>query len=648
VIDPIATILRQVERRGDAALRALTRRFDGARRASIEVGPAERRRALRRVEPATRVAIRFAARRIAAFARAQKRSLRPFRVSRGGVTVEQRLIPVDTVGVYVPGGRYPLCSTVLMGAIPARVAGCRRVVICTPPRRDGTVAPEILAAAAAAGADAVYAAGGAQAIAAMAFGTRSVPRVDLIVGPGNRHVAAAKTALAGRVGIDFVAGPSELLVIADRSSDPLRIASDLLGQAEHDPDARLWLVALGPGVAGGVRRRLRALLARLPPPNRTAARPAVRRLSVVTCRNARQAAAAANRAAPEHLSVQTGAPRRLLPLLRCYGSLFLGPGSAVALGDYASGPNHILPTAGAARHTGGLSVLRFLKVTTVQEVTRRGLARIGPVVERLAAVEGLEAHRLSVAVRRGGGVPPRAVLFDFDGVLVDSEADHFRAFAAVLAPFGIRLTREIYDRRYLAFDDRRAIREMLADAGPGAAAARMRRGTVAGGARRRPPVPSPEVLVRRKQALFRRLTGGASPLLPGAARLVRTLGRAGAPLAVVSGAARAEVLASLRRGGILDRFATIVTAEDVERSKPDPEGYLLALRHLGCEGGEGCVAIEDSPGGIRAARAAGLRVAGVATSYPPARLRRAGAGVVTRSIASLRPAGLAEALQRPS
>ncbi|MGH9751128.1 MAG: histidinol dehydrogenase, partial [Candidatus Polarisedimenticolia bacterium] len=523
------------------------------------------------------------------------------------------------------------------------------IVVCAPPERDGRIAPVTAVAAQVAGVQRVFKLGGAQAIAAMAFGTRSVPRVDLIVGPGNRHVAAAKTALAGRVGIDFVAGPSELLVIADRAADPLRVATDLLGQAEHDPDARLWLVALGRGVAGAVRRRLRALLGRLPAPNRAAALPAVRRLSVAICRSARQAAAAANRAAPEHLSVQTRRPRRLLPLLRNYGSLFLGPESAVALGDYASGPNHILPTAGAARHTGGLSVLRFLKVTTVQEVSRRGLDRIGPAVELLAAVEGLEAHRLSVAVRRDrGGVPPRAVLLDFDGVLVDSEADHCRAFAAVLAPYGVRLNRAIYDRRYLAFDDRRALREMLRDAGLGGAAAPRVRGAAAPGARRIPPIPSPEVLVRRKRTVFRRLTGGASPLLPGAARLVRTLGRGGTPLALVSGAARAEVLAALRRGGILDRFATIVTAEDVERSKPDPEGYRLALHRLGCDGGGGCVAIEDSPGGIRAARAAGLGVVAVATSYPPARLRRAGAAVVTGTIAGLRPVGLAQALQRPS
>jgi len=227
----VARLIEQVRRGGDAALRRLTRRFDGARRLSIEVSAAERRAGARAVDGATRAALRLAARRIAAFARLQKGSLHPFRHKERGIVLEQRLVPIDSVGVYAPGGRHPLCSTVLMGAVPARVAGCRRVILCTPPRRDGSVAPEILAAADAAGVDRVFAVGGAQAIAAMAFGTRSVPAVDLIVGPGNKYVAAAKALVAGRVGIDFVAGPSELLLIADRTADPGLVASDLLAQA---------------------------------------------------------------------------------------------------------------------------------------------------------------------------------------------------------------------------------------------------------------------------------------------------------------------------------------------------------------------------------------------------------------------------------
>jgi len=611
----VAAIVQRVRQGGDAALRELTLRYDHARRSTIELSGAERAAGARRVDGATLAALRLAARRIGAFARLQKRSIRPFRVTRDGVTLEQRLLPVERVGVYVPGGRYPLSSTVLMGALPARVAGCREVIVCTPPRRDGTVAPEILAAAGLAGVDRVFAVGGAQAIAAMAFGTRSVPAVDLVVGPGNRWVAAAKSLLAERVGIDLVAGPSELLVIIDPRSDPDLVASDLLAQAEHDPDARLWILAVGGGFAAGIVERAREMARALPAPNRQVAQVALGRLQVITCASVAEACRTANRIAPEHLSVQVAAPRRLLAKLTAYGSLFLGSAAAVALGDYITGPNHTLPTAGAARHTGGLSVLRFLKVVTVQEVRPSAAVRLAPAAQRLAALEGLVAHRASVALRAGRRHAP-AVLFDFDGVLVDSETQHFEAFREVLRPLGVRLTRTRYDARYLPFDDRGALTAMLRDAG------------------RRMPAASIEALMHRKRRAFRRLVGRAPRLERPIARLVRAVARQ-VPIAIVSGAARSEVVASVTDAGIDDAFRTIVTAEDVSRCKPDPEGYLLALRRLGLTGREGCLAIEDSPGGIRAARAAGLRVLGVATSYPAATLRRAGAFRVVPSIATL-------------
>ena len=611
----VAAIVQRVRDGGDAALRELTLRFDHARRRAVELSDAERAAGARQVDGPTLAALRLAARRISAFARLQKRSIRPFRVTRDGVTLEQRLLPVERVGVYVPGGRYPLSSSVLMGALPARIAGCREVILCTPPRRDGTVAPEILAAARLAGVDRLFAVGGAQAIAAMTWGTRSVPAVDLVVGPGNRYVAAAKSLLAERVGIDLVAGPSELLVIADPKSVPDLVASDLLAQAEHDPDARLWLVAVGGGFAAGIVERAHEMARTLPAPNRPVAQAALARLQVITCASAREACRTANRIAPEHLSVQTAAPRRLLPGLTAYGSLFLGASSAVALGDYVTGPNHTLPTAGAARHTGGLSVLRFLKVVTVQEVRPAALARLAPAAQRLAALEGLVAHRASVAMRAGRRHAP-AVLFDFDGVLVDSETQHFEAFREVLRPVGLLLTRARYDARYLAFDDRGALTAMLRDAG------------------RRAPAATIEGLRRGKRRVFRRLVGRAPRVERPIARLVRAVARR-VPIAIVSGAARSEVVASVTEAGIATAFQTIVTAEDVRRCKPDPEGYLLALRRLGLTGREGCLAIEDSPGGIRAARAAGLRVLGVATSYPAAALRRAGAFRVVPSIAPL-------------
>ena len=401
-----ARLVEAVRAEGDDALRALTLAFDRARRPAIEVGPAEWSAGVRRVDPATLRALRCAARRIARFARLQKGSIRPFRHREPGIVVEQRLLPVGRVGVYVPGGRHPLCSTVLMGAIPARVAGCERVILCTPPRPDGGVAPEILAAARLAGVDRIFAVGGAQAIAAMAYGTASVPAVDLVVGPGNKYVTAAKSILSGRIGIDFTAGPSELLLIADDTTDPDRAAADLVAQAEHDPDARLWLVTVGEGVGARIARRARERARALPSggPNRQAADASLRRMEVIPCRSLAEACGTADRIAPEHLSLQARSPRRIAGRLRSYGSLFLGGSSAVALGDYVTGPNHILPTAGAARVTGGLSVHRFLKIVTTQTISPRGARRLAGPVLRLARTEGLLAHGASVALRLG----PRA------------------------------------------------------------------------------------------------------------------------------------------------------------------------------------------------------------------------------------------------
>lgn len=614
----VERIVEQVRLEGDRALRRLTRRFDGASRRSIEVGAAEKRRGTLVVEAATRGALRLAAGRIAAFARLQKDSLRPFRHREEGIVLEQRLVPVDSVGVYAPGGRHPLCSTVLMGAVPARVAGCRRVILCTPPRRDGSIAPEILAAADMAGVDRVFAVGGAQAIAAMAYGTRSVPPVDLIVGPGNRYVTAAKRLVAERVGIDFLAGPSELMLIADRTADPVRAASDLLAQAEHDPAARLWLLGLGDGVAGGILRQIGRLARGLPPggPNRDAVEAARRNLRVRSCRSIEEACRIADRVAPEHLAIQTVSPRRLVPLLHNYGSLFLGGSSAVAFGDYVTGPNHILPTAGGARATGGLSVHRFLKITTVQRVSASGARLLSPAARRLARLEGLEAHLMSVEARDGRPRRvPGAVLFDFNGVLVDDEPLHWRAFREVLLPHGIRLPRSRYNARYLVFDDRTALAAILKDAG-----------------RRDLPLAR---LLREKRAAYRRLAAGIRITARGRS-LVRRVARR-VPIAIVSGAARDEILAVLRRARLRRAFRVIVSAEDVRRPKPAPDGYRLALRRLGLSGGRGCVAIEDSPGGIRAARAAGLAVIGISTTFPARTLRRAGAVKVVPRIDQLGP-----------
>jgi histidinol dehydrogenase len=623
----VRRILCTVRERGERAVLDLTRRYDGAARVTVEVSPEEWALGASAVDPVTRAALQEAEARIARFARAQRRSLRPVRLKEPGIILEQRLLPVERVGIYVPGGRHSLCSSVLMGAVPARVAGCREVVLATPPRPDGTVHPAILAAANLAGIDRVFAMGGAQAIAALAFGAGPVPAVDLIVGPGNRFVTEAKMQLASRVGIDFVAGPSELAVIADLTADAQVVAADLLAQAEHDPDARLWLLTVcAPELVRQVRRHLRRQLASLPEgsPNRTAATASVARLVSRSVDSVEEACAASDEIAPEHLSLQVQYPERLVRRLGSYGSLFVGRNGAVAFGDYVSGPNHTLPTSRAARHTGGLSVLRFCKVCTVQRVGRTGARRLAGSAGRLASLEGLEAHRRSVAIRVA---VPRiaAVLFDFDGVLIKSEPWHWQAMRDAIAPLGISLTWPAYKARYLHFDDHGALRRIVADAG-----VRLSIGL--------------DELVAQKRRHYRRWQPPDGGITGRVVTLVRAVARK-VPVGVVSSAARDEIEDAIRRAGLQSVFATIIGAEDVAHPKPDPEGYRLALRQLVVSRrlteGLPVLAVEDSPGGARAARGAGLEVFGVTTTYSASRLRASG---ITRHAADLSSVSVEELL----
>jgi histidinol dehydrogenase len=623
----VRRILRAVRERGERAVLDLTRRYDGAARATVEVSAEERAFGAAAVDPVTRAALREAESRIARFARAQRRSLRPVRLKEPGIILEQRLLPVERVGIYVPGGRHPLCSSVLMGAVPARVAGCREVVLATPPRPDGTVHPAILAAAHLARVDRVFAMGGAQAIAALAYGAGPVPAVDLIVGPGNRFVTEAKIQLASRVGIDFVAGPSELAVIADLTADAEVIAADLLAQAEHDPDARLWLLTVrAPDMVRQVRRHLRRQLASLPEgsPNREAATASVARFVSRSVDTVGEACAASDAVAPEHLSLQVRHPEPFVKRLDSYGSLFVGRNGAVAFGDYASGPNHTLPTSGAARHTGGLSVLRFCKVCTVQRVGRTGARRLARSAGRLASLEGLEAHRRSVAIRVA---VPRiaAVLFDFDGVLTKSEPWHWQAMRDAVAPFGVTLSWPAYKARYLHFDDHGALRRIISDAGV------------------RLPISLDDLVAQKRRCYQRWLPADGGIEAPVVA-LVRAVARE-VPVGVVSSAAREEIDNAIRRAGLQSAFETIIGAEDVARPKPDPEGYRLAVRQLVMSRrlteGLPVLAVEDSPGGARAARGAGLEVFGVTTTYSARRLRAAG---VTRHAADLSSVSVEELL----
>ena len=388
----VAAIVIDVRRRGDRALLRYAKTLDRLN-GPVEVSLDEMRRAAATVPRSVRSAIRAAARNIRAVAKRQVP--RSWRVSvTSGVSVEQRVVPLDRVGCYVPGGRYPLPSSLLMTAIPAVAAGVRDVVaVCPRPE------PVVMAAALEAGVSRLFRLGGAHAIAALAYGTESVPRVDKIVGPGNRWVASAKALVASDCGIDFYAGPSEILLVSSKGS-PAWIAADLIAQAEHDPDARAVLITPNRRLATQVATEVAARM-----PVDGPARLSLRRHGgVIVTRSMAEAMALANAAAPEHMVVDDEA---MAAQVRCVGSLFIGEWSAQVAGDYAIGSNHVLPTAGAARVRGGLSAADFVRQITVQRVTRAGLSRIGGSVIDLARAEGLTAHAESIVVRLGTSAGPK-------------------------------------------------------------------------------------------------------------------------------------------------------------------------------------------------------------------------------------------------
>jgi histidinol dehydrogenase len=398
----VRPILEAVRRRGDRAVVEYTRRFDSlqyprpsgphtGRPGGSRVLQRELSAAQRRLTSQFRQAVETAAANIRAYAELQMprewmREVRP------GVLLGQIVRPLETVAAYIPAGRYPLPSTLLMTVVPAQVAGVPNICVACP-----RAATEVWGAAAMLGLRQVFEMGGAQAIAAFAFGTRTVPRADRIVGPGNIYVAAAKKLLAGEVGIDFVAGPTEILIIA-AEGDPRRLAADLLAQAEHDVEASAVLLTTSKRLAVAVAAETHRQLATLP--TAAVARRAIARNSaVVLVRSLEEAVEMANRFAPEHLSLPDA---RLLDRVRHAGSVFIGPFSPEAAGDYASGPNHVLPTSGAARIRGGLSVTDFLKVISVQQLSSAALKRLAPTITTLARAEGLEAHARSVEVRVNG------------------------------------------------------------------------------------------------------------------------------------------------------------------------------------------------------------------------------------------------------
>ncbi len=398
VDDTVAAIIADVRDRGDAAVIDLTARFD-----RLELTPdrlafsaAEIDAACAAVAPEDRAALELAAERIRAY-HARQRPEDARWTEPSGAELGWRWGPVSAAGLYVPGGLASYPSSVLMNAIPAQVAGVERLVICAP-TPDGQVNPLVLLAARLSGVETVYRIGGAQAIAALAYGTETIAPVDKITGPGNAYVAAAKRRVFGRVGIDMIAGPSEILIIADGENDPDWIALDLLSQAEHDESAQSILITtdadFGRAVATAVATRLETLERRA-----IAATSWRDNGAVITVRDLTEAAALSDRIAPEHLELCVADPEALLGQIAHAGAVFLGHWTPEAIGDYIGGPNHVLPTARSARFSSGLSVLDFMKRTTVARMTPEALAAIGPAAERLAISESLEAHGLSVRAR---------------------------------------------------------------------------------------------------------------------------------------------------------------------------------------------------------------------------------------------------------
>jgi len=399
----VAGIIAEVRSGGDAALIDLTARFDRWRpadAAGLRVTAAEIDAALSACDAADLAALDLAATRIEAFHAAQKPADLEI-PDPAGLTLGLRWNALDAVGLYVPGGKAAYPSSVLMNALPARVAGVARIAMCVP-TPDGVLNPLVLAAARRAGVSEVFRVGGAQAVAAMAFGTATIAPVDRIVGPGNAYVAEAKRQVFGRVGIDSIAGPSEVVILADAANDPRHVAIDLLAQAEHDEAAQAILLTDDAGFADAVAAAVADILPGLPRRKIAAASWAAHG-AIILVRDWAEAAALTDRLAPEHLQIMVPDPRALFARIRHAGAAFLGPHCPEALGDYVAGPNHVLPTGRTSRFASGLSVYEFMKRTTWVEATPAGLAAIGPAAVRLAAAEGLGAHARSVAARLPGG-----------------------------------------------------------------------------------------------------------------------------------------------------------------------------------------------------------------------------------------------------
>jgi histidinol dehydrogenase len=393
----VRPILKRVQKRGDRALVDYAQKFDGAVIDEIIVQDELIQFSDKLVSPALKDAIDIAYRNIEAFHKAQ--TTEPIEVETSpGVVCKRKSIPISRVGLYIPGGTAPLFSTVLMLGIPAKIAGCKRIVLCTPPNSSGEIHPSILYAAKRTGIHKIIRAGGAQAIAAMAYGTESVPRVYKIFGPGNQYVAAAKQVVSMEgIAIDLPAGPSELAVFADQTSNPAFVASDLLSQAEHGPDSQVLLLSDSKQMVKLIIKELDSQLALLP--RKEIARASLKNSTAIITDSKAEAIALINDYAPEHLILAIDEYETVSPFIENAGSIFLGHYSPESAGDYASGTNHTLPTDRAALAYGGVSVDSFVKKITYQYISRTGLKNLGPAIEIMADAEGLQAHKNAVTLR---------------------------------------------------------------------------------------------------------------------------------------------------------------------------------------------------------------------------------------------------------
>lgn len=397
VEDTVAEIIKTVRQKGDQALYEYTEKFDKAKIKSLLVTEEEIREAFEKVEPEFIEILQKAAENIRSFHVRQVRN--SFIISeKEGVVIGQKIMPVERAGLYVPGGTAAYPSTVLMDAIPAKIAGVKELVVTTPPQKDGTVNPVIVAAAKIAGVDKIFKVGGAQAIAALAYGTETVPKADKIVGPGNAFVAEAKKQVYGKVSIDMIAGPSEILIVADGKSDPRHVAADLLSQAEHDKMASAVLITdsgkLAEEVSEELERQIPALL------RKDIARASIDdNGKIIVCDDVKQAIDVANEIAPEHLELCVDTPFDYLDAVKNAGSIFLGRNCPEALGDYFAGPNHTLPTSGTARFSSPLSVDDFIKKTQYTYYTKDALSRVAKDVAYFATKEGLTGHARSALIR---------------------------------------------------------------------------------------------------------------------------------------------------------------------------------------------------------------------------------------------------------